>query len=375
MLARRRARCPAARRTGADADHQRARPIVGAEGGGQPAGRRGDRETRSAASAWVLAQLRVLVEGQFRFGVNRVRQFDQIGTTGRDDVLDVGRRGDRWHPAVSHPPRPDSRARRLAVILTPSTRYPGHRRAHRRGAPRCGRHPRFGLGAGRRGAGQHRPPTSRCPGCPASSRRRPRPPRPGAAGADRVAQRAGPPGPHPPYEGHELCATSSRCAPPSRPRARRGVVLTNAAGGLRPEYWVGQPVLISDHLNLTARSPLTGASSSTWSTRTRRGLWALARRSTRPDRGGLRRVARTALRDPGGDPDAAHPGADLVGMSTVHETITARAVGGGGAGTVAGDQPGRRDDGRAAQSRRGAGRRPASATAMGTLLGAVLARL
>jgi len=37
------------------------------------------------------------------------------------------------------------------------------------------------------------------------------------------------------------------------------VVLTNAAGGLRPEYRIGQPVLISDHLNLTARSPLVGA--------------------------------------------------------------------------------------------------------------------
>ena len=32
----------------------------------------------------------------------------------------------------------------------------------------------------------------------------------------------------------------------------RTVVLTNAAGGLRPEHRVGQPVLIRDHLNLTA---------------------------------------------------------------------------------------------------------------------------
>ena len=49
---------------------------------------------------------------------------------------------------------------------------------------------------------------------------------------------------------------------PGAHRAAAGaqvVVLTNAAGGLRPEYRVGQPVLISDHLNLTARSPLTGA--------------------------------------------------------------------------------------------------------------------
>ena len=36
------------------------------------------------------------------------------------------------------------------------------------------------------------------------------------------------------------------------------VVLTNAAGGINPGYRVGQPVLISDHLNLTGRSPLSG---------------------------------------------------------------------------------------------------------------------
>jgi purine-nucleoside phosphorylase len=39
----------------------------------------------------------------------------------------------------------------------------------------------------------------------------------------------------------------------------RTVVLTNAAGGLAPDHRVGQAVLISDHLNLTARSPLVGA--------------------------------------------------------------------------------------------------------------------
>ena len=36
------------------------------------------------------------------------------------------------------------------------------------------------------------------------------------------------------------------------------VVLTNAAGGINADYRVGQPVLISDHLNLTGRSPLSG---------------------------------------------------------------------------------------------------------------------
>jgi len=38
----------------------------------------------------------------------------------------------------------------------------------------------------------------------------------------------------------------------------RTVVLTNAAGGIRPGLSVGEPVLISDHLNLTGKSPLAG---------------------------------------------------------------------------------------------------------------------
>jgi purine-nucleoside phosphorylase len=39
----------------------------------------------------------------------------------------------------------------------------------------------------------------------------------------------------------------------------RTLVLTNAAGGLRPETQkVGDPVLISDHINLTGANPITG---------------------------------------------------------------------------------------------------------------------
>ena len=37
------------------------------------------------------------------------------------------------------------------------------------------------------------------------------------------------------------------------------VVLTNGCGGLHPEWTPGQPVLISDHIHLTAASPLEGA--------------------------------------------------------------------------------------------------------------------
>jgi purine-nucleoside phosphorylase len=39
----------------------------------------------------------------------------------------------------------------------------------------------------------------------------------------------------------------------------RTVVLTNGCGGLRPTWTPGTPVLISDHINLTATSPIEGA--------------------------------------------------------------------------------------------------------------------
>ena len=38
----------------------------------------------------------------------------------------------------------------------------------------------------------------------------------------------------------------------------RTVVLTNGCGGLRPTFSPGQPVLISDHINMTATSPIVG---------------------------------------------------------------------------------------------------------------------
>jgi purine-nucleoside phosphorylase len=60
------------------------------------------------------------------------------------------------------------------------------------------------------------------------------------------------------YQGHDL----RHVVHPVRAAGVAGariVVLTNAAGGLRPDLAIGQPMLISDHLNLTARSPLLGA--------------------------------------------------------------------------------------------------------------------
>lgn len=60
------------------------------------------------------------------------------------------------------------------------------------------------------------------------------------------------------YEGHGV----RRVVHSVRTAAAAGakiMVLTNGAGGIRETWTPGQPVLISDHINLTADSPLEGA--------------------------------------------------------------------------------------------------------------------
>jgi purine-nucleoside phosphorylase len=108
----------------------------------------------------------------------------------------------------------------------------------------------------------------------------------------------------------------------------RTVVLTNAAGGVREGLSVGQPVLVSDHLNLTARSPLVGARFvdlvDLYSVRLR----ALVR-SVDPS---LEEGVYAALPGPHYETAAEIRmlrtlGADLVGMSTALEAIAARAEG------------------------------------------------
>lgn len=108
----------------------------------------------------------------------------------------------------------------------------------------------------------------------------------------------------------------------------RTVVLTNAAGGMREGLAIGQPVLISDHINLTAVSPLAGARfvdlTDLYSPRLRR----LAR-GIDPT---LTEGVYAALPGPHFETPAEVRmlrtlGADLVGMSTALEAIAARAEG------------------------------------------------
>jgi purine-nucleoside phosphorylase len=106
------------------------------------------------------------------------------------------------------------------------------------------------------------------------------------------------------------------------------VVLTNAAGGLAPDHRVGQAVVISDHLNLTARSPLVGANFVDLTDLYSARLRALALELDP----GLTEGVYAALPGPHYETPAEIRmlrtlGADLVGMSTALEAIAARAAG------------------------------------------------
>ncbi|WP_116453344.1 purine-nucleoside phosphorylase [Blastococcus litoris] len=108
----------------------------------------------------------------------------------------------------------------------------------------------------------------------------------------------------------------------------RTVVLTNAAGGLAPDHRVGQAVVISDHLNLTARSPLVGANfvdlTDLYSSRIR----ALAHELD-PSlvEGVYAQLPGPHYETPAEIRMLRTLGADLVGMSTALEAIAARAAG------------------------------------------------
>jgi purine-nucleoside phosphorylase len=137
------------------------------------------------------------------------------------------------------------------------------------------------------------------------------------------------------YEGHPV-QTVVHGVRTAMAAGCRTVVLTNAAGGIRAGYHVGQPVLIRDHLNLTARSPLAGPPPpdgypSRFTDLT--GLYSprLRELATRADPG-LAEGVYAALPGPHYETPAEITmlrglGADLVGMSTVLEAIAARHLG------------------------------------------------
>jgi purine-nucleoside phosphorylase len=135
------------------------------------------------------------------------------------------------------------------------------------------------------------------------------------------------------YEGHELHTIVHGV----RTAAAVGcsvLILTNAAGGLRDGMREGQVVLIADHLNLTGRSPL---SDDVVSGRGRfvdltdayaQRLRAVAREvAPSLEEGVYAGVPGPHYETPAEIRMLRQLGADLVGMSTVHEVIAARHTG------------------------------------------------
>jgi purine-nucleoside phosphorylase len=108
----------------------------------------------------------------------------------------------------------------------------------------------------------------------------------------------------------------------------RVVVLTNGCGGLRPTYSPGQPVLIRDHINLTATSPIVGPTFVDLTDLYSPRLRALCR-EVEP---GLEEGVYVQFPGPHYETPAEIGmvraiGGDLVGMSTTLEAIAAREAG------------------------------------------------
>ncbi len=106
------------------------------------------------------------------------------------------------------------------------------------------------------------------------------------------------------------------------------LVLTNGCGGLNESYTPGTPVLISDHINLTATSPVEGATfvdlTDLYSSRIR----SLAREiDPSLEEGVYAQLAGPHYETPAEVQYLKRIGANLIGMSTALEAIAARQAG------------------------------------------------
>jgi purine-nucleoside phosphorylase len=108
----------------------------------------------------------------------------------------------------------------------------------------------------------------------------------------------------------------------------RAIVLTNGCGGLRQEWGLGTAVLISDHINLTATSPLEGATFVDLTDLYAKRLRAVARQvdPSLPE-GVYVQFPGPHYETPAEVQMAKRLGGDLVGMSTGLEAIAAREAG------------------------------------------------
>jgi purine-nucleoside phosphorylase len=106
------------------------------------------------------------------------------------------------------------------------------------------------------------------------------------------------------------------------------MVLTNGAGGIRETWKPGQPVLISDHINLTADSPLEGATFIDLTDLYAQRLRDIARTiDPSLDEGVYTQFRGPHYETPAEVQMAKHIGGHIVGMSTALEAIAAREAG------------------------------------------------
>jgi len=137
------------------------------------------------------------------------------------------------------------------------------------------------------------------------------------------------------YEGHGA-ATVVHAVRAAVLAGCRTVLLTNAAGSLRPEVGVGRAVVIADHLNLTGANPMAGPGpppglagrfvdlTDLYSPRLRAAALAAGGDAVEGVYAG---VLGGSFETPAEIRMLAGLGADVVGMSTVLEAIAARHLG------------------------------------------------
>jgi len=129
------------------------------------------------------------------------------------------------------------------------------------------------------------------------------------------------------YENHGVRAVVHSVRTAAKTGAKV-MVLTNGAGGIRPEWDGGAAVLISDHINLTASSPLESANfvdlTDLYSSRLR-GIAKQVDSSL--DEGVYVQFRGPHYETPAEVQMAKKIGGDIVGMSTALEAIAARESG------------------------------------------------
>jgi purine-nucleoside phosphorylase len=135
------------------------------------------------------------------------------------------------------------------------------------------------------------------------------------------------------YEGY----SAEEVTFPIRVLGRLGIttlIITNAAGGIRLGLRQGQLVVISDHINFSGRNPVSGANDERLGPRFfdmteaySKRLRLLAHSAAELEEGVYLSLSGPSFETPAEIRAFRSWGADMVGMSTVHEVIVARHMG------------------------------------------------